>query len=201
MRARPRQAKACPQAASCVTDDRSRNGIRRALAAALEAWPVAPQVLAPVAGQLRTWTSTARAMNAVCRVSVNSPPSPEAAAAHFTVQVAVPRYRPPCLGTAGSVVAEGAYRPSGARPRVPPACCGTGLGTEVPTNSNIIRSVVDFRKHRAPAKPLVLAALVASHAGPCDHGPCALTDLLAVERLDDPRCCASHHPEALRTTT
>ncbi|MFC8256941.1 hypothetical protein ACFUNF_04635 [Streptomyces sp. NPDC057291] len=59
---------------------------------------------------------------------------------------------------------------------------------------------MDFRRHRAPGVPLVLAALVPSHAGPCDHGLCALADLLAVERLDDPRCVAGHHPEAVRTT-
>ncbi|WP_098893479.1 hypothetical protein [Streptomyces sp. or3] len=36
----------------------------------------------------------------------------------------------------------------------------------------------------------------APHTGFCDHGPCTITDLIAVERLDDPRCCAGHHPEA-----
>lgn len=63
------------------------------------------------------------------------------------------------------------------------------------------RPVVDIRKHRIPGQPLVLTAREPLHAGPCDHGPCTLANLLAVERLDDPRCCVGHHPEAVRSTT
>lgn len=47
------------------------------------------------------------------------------------------------------------------------------------------------------AVPMERAPLMqAPHPGFCDHGPCLMADLVAVERLDDPRCCAGHHPEA-----
>lgn len=102
-----RQFPGYPPVLTCADERIDVSGPAPAPAAALEAWPVAAQVPAPVAGQLRTWTSPTRAANAVCRVSVNSPPSPRAGAARFTVQVAVavPRYRPPFPGTAGPVAA------------------------------------------------------------------------------------------------
>ncbi|MFF7366049.1 hypothetical protein [Streptomyces sp. NPDC008125] len=40
------------------------------------------------------------------------------------------------------------------------------------------------------------ALTVSPHGGPCDHGACREADFLAVARVDDPRCCAGHHPEA-----
>lgn len=47
-----------------------------------------------------------------------------------------------------------------------------------------------------PTRWTTAPAMQAPHAGFCDHGPCVMADLVAIERLEDPRCCAGHHPEA-----